>query len=420
MPSFENVAKIVLDKIASDLIATNTLEIDERNVYTGKTGIALFLAYYYKYSQDEKYLEKVYQIMSSALNEIDQEKSISLSGTSGIGWVLQHLTQLGVFSQKETQEYLATLNHFVMNSLIYDKQQDNYDLMHGYIGKLIYLISSHKLSKQPQVVTEYILEFIDYFHEKSKKENDHAIFWTQSNSVINGKINKVCLGLAHGMPSIISFLCLLLETFDLPQERKFKASELIQKACTWILNQRGIYEVKRGVYPTFIPPDNTQKEGYLAWCYGDLGIAIALTRAGKTIQNKLFYQEGIKIAVLAAKRDLITSGISQDATNFDSTICHGLFGILYQFHILYKMTQEPIFKSTVEYWLNIALDKTDLELSFCGFQACISPRQNTLKEWRDDPTLLGGAAGIGLVLLDYYFPLIKPPENWAKILLLDI
>ena len=169
--------------------------------------------------QKTKVLNAIYQLTSETYNDLGEEVNTSLSGITGVGWVTQHLTQLGIFSKSETIDYLEPINQFVLKSLYYDIDNNNYDLMHGYIGKLIYLITASKNSiYAPKLINE-ILSSINYFKQSAIQETSEAIYWEKPNSGITGNSNKVCLGMAHGMPSIISFLCLLLQEFKLSISR---------------------------------------------------------------------------------------------------------------------------------------------------------------------------------------------------------
>ena len=82
-----------------------------------------------------------------------------------------------------------------------------------------------------------------------------------------------------------------------------------------------------------------------------------------------------------------TSGVE------DHPICHGAAGLTHIFNRFYQATGEEGFRRAAEDWLDRLFAYRQPGQGLCGFPA------PTTEGWLDEPGLLIGAAGIGLVLL---------------------
>jgi len=406
----------ILKNISDNIIISKKEFPANGNIFSGKAGIILFLANYYQIEKQEQHLSIIYELINDILNNLENEKSGSLSGVAGIGWTLQYLVKKDILRRDQINPYLQQIYTAIASSLHQYFDNGYYDLMHGYIGKLIFLIDANEYSSDPSKIVQLLEESIMFFQKTAIRGSSQTMYWRQPDFGSSAIENKACLGMAHGIPSIISFLSLLLEGKCLTNKKSKEAAVLIEQSCQWILDKENQYKVKNGLFPTFIPPNEENLDSFLAWCYGDLGIAISLIRAGNALNNKRLYKEGVRIAEHAAKRPIEHSGVSSDLKRIDSTLCHGTFGILYQFHLLYKRTGIQIFKKTTEYWLNLATSHINFDEPFCNLKSCITSRNSSIKEWETLHSLLGGVSGVGLVLLSMYS---SKCNDWLRILLLD-
>ena len=75
----------------------------------------------------------------------------------------------------------------------------------------------------------------------------------------------------------------------------------------------------------------------LAWCYGDLDIAISLWHAGNALNNQIWKNKSLQIfrscIELVEEQDLLT----------EFGICHGTSGIAMIFRRIYLETEELLF-----------------------------------------------------------------------------
>src|SRR5699024_10935192 len=101
-------------------------------------------------------------------------------------------------------------------------------------------------------------------------------------------------------------------------------------------------------FPSYIQISNKEQIGSrLAWCYGDLGIGMALYITARHLNNTDIERKSI---------DILGSTISrrtQDITGVvDACFCHGTCGIGHIYNRLYNYTNISMFKDASIYWFN--------------------------------------------------------------------
>ncbi len=141
--------------------------------------------------------------------------------------------------------------------------------------------------------------------------------------------NQDCfnLGLAHGVPAIITILGMIYE--------KGIAADttltLIDRSVAWMLTLKNEPETGlSSMYPSLVGMNNEAlhgKQSRLGWCYGDLSIAVALWNTGHRTQNQQYRQAAYDIFEHTVKhRDKKNGSVN------DACICHGSAGIAQIFH----------------------------------------------------------------------------------------
>lgn len=137
----------------------------------------------------------------------------------------------------------------------------------------------------------------------------------------------------------------------------------------------------------------------LAWCYGDLDIAISLWHAGNALNNQIWKNKSLQIfrscIELVEEQDLLT----------EFGICHGTSGIAMIFRRIYLETEELLFKSGYELWF----DKTIKKIN----EWAIENRERSEKK---DFSLLTGLSGILLVIMSIVY---NDNQKWDSLFLLS-
>ena len=129
-------------------------------------------------------------------------------------------------------------------------------------------------------------------------------------------------------------------------------------------------------------------------------------QAGTMFGIQEWIEEGRQIALHTTKRRT-----PEETLVIDGGFCHGHAGIAHIYARLYEYYQYPAFQSATEYWL------TELQ-QFVEAQGGIMNYQEHRGEagWYACDSLLGGSAGIALVLLNQYS---KVEPAWDRMFLLS-
>jgi lantibiotic modifying enzyme len=214
----------------------------------------------------------------------------------------------------------------------------------------------------------------------------HPLWWTPAER-LPPQIRRAFpggawdLGVAHGAPGVVAVLA------KAHAAGSRRAGPLLQRAVDCLLAQRFSPPEAGSVFPEFAAPDVSPRSSQLAWCYGDVGIAGALSVAGLEWQSA-----ALAVAEHAAARPVATSGV--DAAH----ICHGSAGVAHIFNRMFQSSGRDSLRVAASEWL-----------------------ARLMRTWQSDgptgdPGLLTGSAGVGLVLLAAATP-VEP--KWDRLLLLS-
>jgi hypothetical protein len=209
------------------------------------------------------------------------------------------------------------------------------------------------------------------------------------------------LGLAHGTGSIVAMLSLLYQKGYARQQ----CARLIAQTLRWMWNVRNRNHV--ATFPNAVGETPRDEYSRMAWCYGDLGIAAAFYLAGNTLGVARWKDRARYILRKAAARRAYA-----DTTDRDAGICHGSAGVGYIYLKFAGIFGSPLLRKTAHDWVEDTLQR-----------ALPAPGDNVFLHfdplhpeapYKPNLGLLGGEAGIGLVLLSA----LGAPTRWDRLLLL--
>jgi len=383
------------------VFAAITKEKDKSNssLLVGISGIAIALFYVAK--QNPSYQKIADSYLKTVLKKTSQQKYYSFSnGLSGIGWALEHLAQKG-YAQYDTNVLLEDFDAVLFNALRFEMKNGNYDFLHGAVGIVLYFIS--RMQKN-EALLQVLQQFIVQLNELVEKQSINSIKWI---SMIDHETQKTGynISLSHGMASIAVILSKLYTVKGIDKEL---VRNLLQGCINYILEQ----EIDKDKYGSFFPNFAIESMkplhgSRLAWCYGDLGIAMSLWQAGVVLQNETWKNKALKVLLFAAekRRDLGKNFVK------DACLCHGTTGIGHIFYRAWWNIRLPEFKDAADYWFDQTLKMAKFDDGLAGYKAWYGK-----EGWVNEFSLLEGIAGIGLALLTYYYE-IEP--TWDECLLLS-
>lgn len=382
--------------IAEDILAIAQAQdevglfADERySLSHGQAGIALFFSYLSKAYPNQGYASVARRLLLSAIDCLARQDSVPslFSGFTGVGWVTEHIREM-VFPEKESnedpcEEIASALTRHVSHS----KWIGELDLISGLTGIGFYFLER----KKHQDETEALSQIVDRFRETAVRARANSVTWkTPSHRIPNRELAErfpngmYNLGVAHGVPGIISFL----GEASFPGSHRDSAFELLTGAFQWLTDHR-LSTSELSVYPYYVGPGFTGTTSRLAWCYGDPGVSAALLNAARRSGHSSLEAEALQVGRRAAKRRDHGSGV------VDAGLCHGSVGLAHLFNRLYQATRSVEFRKAAHYWYSQALDFRTQGEGVGGFR-WRSPGE---AGWREDPGFLTGAAGIGLGFL---------------------
>lgn len=182
------------------------------------------------------------------------------------------------------------------------------------------------------------------------------------------------LGIAHGLAGMLSVLAADDEA----------AAQTLERGAEFLWHAR---IEGTTLWPSSIGAQDAHPSR-AAWCYGNPGIGMALLRVGQRTQSSAII-EGARAAfhaVIDAPRD--------SWGQIDDALCHGAAGNALIFHTAGAVLGDLRVASCASDLTGALVDRYDDAEPF-GYRNF----DNLRDCWSDDPTLLTGAAGIGLALV---------------------
>jgi lantibiotic modifying enzyme len=391
----------ITDKLnsISNVIIEQIDKFPNPGLLDGKAGISIFFSYLDKYTNTDNYSDIINDLIIDSFSSINNGFNFPsyCSGISGILWTIDHLKTEGVI---EADDYCDELIPFIEERMLAFAAEANFDYLHGAIGIGLYLLNCTTETNFPR-----IQQLIDLLEEKGIKENN-TIKWV---SILNRETqqNVYNLSLSHGMSSTIIFLNAVLKKY--PGNKQ--VSTLSAHTINYLLSQKDDRrENQSSRFPSHVDIDTlTAHTGdRLAWCYGDLGNAIALYNAGIVFHKKELIDEAVQVMIHASKQTDLNKNFVKDAG-----VCHGTAGIAHIFNRFYQATGDETFRRSAVYWIEKTLEMAVFKDGLAGYK---THRNGEKSNWINEISLLEGVAGIGLVLLST----ISPDEpRWDKCLLLS-
>lgn len=372
----------------------------------GKAGQALFCAYLSEAFPSAMDRERAFQLLDQAVCRIaEAQSSASLfAGFTGVAWAVEHLQQrLGHVEQEDSNEEVDKVLKAYLKRRPWEAE---YDLVYGLVGFGVYSLA--RLARASAVGC--LQEVVSNLEELAEHDSAGVTWRSAPESLLphqrtQNPAGYFNLGVAHGVPGVIAMLG---RTWAADVARE-KIEPLLDGAIRWMLSQK-LPEGSDGSFPYWVGPGTSPAPARLAWCYGDAGIATALLLAARSLHRSDWEREALAIGRQATKRPLETSAV------VDAGLCHGAAGLGHLFNRLYHATRDEEFAEAARSWFARALAMRRSDQGLAGFSAWIKAPDGE-DAWVADPSLLTGAAGIGLALLAATTP-IEPA--WDQILLASI
>jgi len=286
---------------------------------------------------------------------------------------------------------------------------ESYDLISGLVGiavPVLQRIAEGKPSAASEPVARTILEHL----ERLARPMATGLAWHTPPELLPAWQREIApagyinLGLAHGVPGIVAILARYI-TAGVEVER---ARVLLEGAVAYL---SAVAEPTPGSrYPAWRSSQRTDATALsrVAWCYGDLGVAVAVLAAATATGRSDWRAEAIGLAHGMAARSFETSHV------VDAGLCHGAAGVAHLFNRMSQATGDAELARAADTWFlrTIAMRR---DSPIAGFPRGL-PVEGTMT-WDPGADLLTGACGVALALHAAISP-IEPA--WDQLLLADL
>jgi lantibiotic modifying enzyme len=234
-------------------------------------------------------------------------------------------------------------------------------------------------------------------------KDEFGIRWISEITGKDGAKQIYDISLSHGSAAIVAFLSNCVKSkYNYPN----LTETMLSGSIRYILHQK--QENNAALFPGFCSINekpNTNNFSRLSWCYGDMGIGLAIWQAGEALKDEKLKQEAIEIYLNSTKRRT-----PEETGDVNVGICHGSAGLAHMYNRMYWNTKMPEFKKAANYWIEETLKLTKFGDSYVEFKSGVED------EWDNDFGFLGGISGIGLALLSH---ISNEEPTWDKALLMS-
>jgi len=250
------------------------------------------------------------------------------------------------------------------------------------VGNGAYFLNRAEGNRAP----DYLEALIDHLDTISHKDDDDARKW---ESELNHEVKQrgYNLSLSHGIASIIVFLSKAVKKgINLEKSR-----ELLDGAVKYLLKFKLDRTQFISNFPSWISEGEPLAHSRLAWCYGDLGISLALATAGRNADNPEWQKIALDVLVDSTCRKDIKENMVIDAG-----LCHGVSGIMHIYNRGYQTWGHESLKETTLYWADHLLKYAQYPDGYAGYKAWHTEKHGG---WQPEAGFLEGITGIGLSII---------------------
>lgn len=395
----------IINKQSSEIQAILFSHHFQRNksLFGGEIGQALYFSIMGNLLEKEQYIDKSIDLFSSLLeyynnNNYNEPKTNSFftycSGLSGLGVSLNYLVKKK-YIDFEINDFNSNLQGILYEKAIYDLGKNNHDFLHGAIGIGLYLLETDFQKKNVE-------EFVHTLNKIKISDDENKIHWREYNKYDENKY-IVNLSLAHGISSIIIFLCRVYEK-GICQNL---CEELARKCVNYLISKKQNILDYGHYFPNIIM-DNQPKGGQLSWCYGEMGVGFALKKYAYVFKNTEI--ENLAFTIFSYNANKTTIDITRP---LDAAICHGSAGLMMMFNRLYLDYNNEIFRNAAKYWYQYTIDFAKFEDGVAGYMAY---NGNSKKFDNKIYGLLDGVMGIDLALKTFEH---NANQDWDSLFLIS-
>lgn len=311
-------------------------------------------------------------------------------GLARVGWTVAH-----VGDGDDCEEVCMLIDSRLFDAIDGDWGGD-FDYLKGLVGFGVYALERrHKGTRLAARVLSQL--------ECIAKPRGAGLAWETTPALLSLPEREISpnglwnLGIPHGTPGVVALLARYLRA-GVEVDR---ARRLLSGGVDYLA---GVH--REAHYPRFEADKlAVSGDGRLAWCYGDMSVALALYAAAEALESAELCSYAHGLALASIQRP------EKEARVRDACVCHGAAGVAHMFQRWYCATRDARFAAACVAWINRLLAMRNSH-AIAGFPMSVGPGL-----WQPDATLLYGAAGVALAL---HAAVSNVEPTWDRLLLMDI
>jgi lantibiotic biosynthesis protein len=401
-------------------IATDIIKIDPtRQADFLLSQSALLFAYLARMEPSGEWQDRAVDCLNLAIEQVSasfHHWSLGLyGGLSEVGWTIEHVTRVLTQSDasseiqaedtedSDAEDPIAAIDELLNRCLEQHALPGVYDLISGLVGLGVYCLE--RLPRKSAVCgIEHIVRELEELAERSLP----GLTWFTPPEQLPKQQLRQCpsgyynLGVAHGVPGIVSFLSQVVTT----GVEARRAQALLESSVEWLMAQQRPPQAQSR-YSYWCLPGQDGGDSRLAWCYGDLGIAATLLLSARLVAKPEWETAGTALMDRCVAWPVERAGVC------DAPLCHGALGVAHIFNRAYQDDGNQTYRNAARVWFEHGLAMRQPGKGVGGFFAWKPEKQ---PNWDPDPSFLSGSIGIALALLSAIYP-VEP--EWDRLLLLS-
>lgn len=354
------------------------------DLYSGDTGIALFMAALYSITLEKRYSLLSTNIISSLCENpielrLESHQGISetnLGAANGVGSVLYAIARIHDYIQDETllkkgQKLVSLITKDMISN------DNRFDILNGSAGLILGLLALYRK-------TSSIL-----FLDLATRCGDHLL--TNRVSTLSGyrvwhtlSRQQLHTGFSHGSAGIAYSL---LSLYEVTNQNKY-----LQAAEEAIYFERSIFSSELNNWPHYLGINNLVANSFgMSWCHGSPGIGLARLGSIQIIDN-IDIRKEIEIS--------IQTTLSQPLKDSDSLCCGNLGSLDLLITASEKLSRPELLAEANSFGARLL--KRAAQRGHFGFNGILN----------DHPGFFQGVSGIGYELLR-----LAHPDKFVSVLL---
>jgi lantibiotic modifying enzyme len=364
----------------------NSALVADGSLAGGHGGVALFFAQLYQCEADDRFALRARDHLEAAFERFQPSSGVGLfGGSTGIAWVAQQIARARLVPDATA---LSDFDDALVDAVERMPDAWTLDLINGAAGVGCYALCREQPAAMAHLV-EHLISRLDALRVEQAQGITWRIVHPQSDPQRTEGAGLLNLGVAHGVPGILLFLAGAVRAGVL------RASTLLEGAVAWMMKQDGSGNLGAR-YAHWVSEGSESPSSPVAWCYGDLGVSMAMLQAAQATGRESWRAFALELARNAARHRGAVARV------VDAGLCHGAAGNALMFRRWHQTTGLPVFEQASNYWYAQTLEMRHTSEGLAGFRTWMKTPCGP--GWRSMPGMLTGAAGIGLALLDLELP----------------